>query len=111
MAALAVAMFLFLAPAIGVQYFALLIPVLVMTDLRRAAIWGLVAGLFVSAVYVYYHHEWFPFRSLHRGPIPTSIAVIGLAVWLLLLEFIWSRVRQLARLPPDTGERPGATRA
>src|SRR6185369_11980963 len=48
-AALAFAMFLFLAPAIGVQYLALLVPVLVMTDLRRAAIWSLVAGLFVSA--------------------------------------------------------------
>ena len=105
-AALAFAMFLFLAPGIGVQYFVLLVPVLVMTDLRRAAIWGLVAGLFVSAVYVYYHDEWFPFRSLHRGLIPTSIAVDWVSrLWLLLLEFIWSRVRQLARLPPDTGER------
>jgi hypothetical protein len=109
-AALAFAIFLFLAPGIGVQYFALLVPVLVMTDLRRAAIWGLVAGLFVSAVYVYFHEEWFPFRSLHRTLLPESIKVVGLAAWLLLLEFMWSRLRRQPQVSPvlekDTGELP-----
>jgi hypothetical protein len=99
-AALAVAMFLFLAPGIGVQYFVLLVPVLVMTDLRRAAIWGLVAGLFVSAVYVYFHEDWFPFRSLHRTLLPMSIKVVGLATWLLLLEFMCSSFRQRPRRSP-----------
>jgi len=108
-AALAFAMFLFLAPGIGVQYFVLLVPVLVMTDLRRAAIWGFVAGLFVSAVYVYFHEDWFPFRSLHRSLLPESIKVVGLAAWVLLLEFMWSRFRQQPRRSPvlddeDKGE-------
>lgn len=109
-AALAFAMFLFLAPGIGVQYLVFLVPALAMTDLRRAAIWSLVAGLFVSAVYVYFHHEWFPFRSEHSGYLPLPIKVVGLAAWLLLLEFMWSRLRWQPRLSPalekDGGELP-----
>jgi hypothetical protein len=99
-AALVFAMFLFLAPGIGVQYLVFLVPVLVVTDLRRAAIWGVVAGLFLSAVYVYYHREWFPFQSRHGAPLPDSIRVVGLAAWLLLLEFMWSKLRGQPRLSP-----------
>jgi hypothetical protein len=107
-AALAYAMFLFLAPGIGVQYLVLLVPVLVVTDLRRAAIWGLVAGLFLSAVYVYYRHKWFPFQSRHGGaPLPESIRVVGLAAWLLLLEFMWSRLSRQPRLSPVLEENSG----
>jgi hypothetical protein len=108
-AALVFAMFLFLAPAVGVQYLVLLVPVLVVTDLRRAAIWGLAAGLFASAIYVHYRSEWFPFQSWHATPLPDSIRVMGLAVWLLLLEFMWSRLRRQPRVSPvldkDASER------
>jgi hypothetical protein len=103
-AALAYAMFLLLAPGMGVQYLVLLVPVLVVTDLRRAAIWGFVAGLFVSAVYVYYRARWFPFQSRHGAPLPESIRAVGLATWLLLFEFMWSRLRRRPRLSANPGE-------
>jgi hypothetical protein len=115
LAALVFAMFLLLAPEIGVQYLVILVPLLVMTDLRRGAIWGLVAGLFVSAVYMNYRYEWFPFRSMHRGRIPTSILSMGLVAWLLLLEFMWSRLGRRPRASPlletDRGELPRRTAA
>ena len=83
-----------------------------MTDLRRAAIWGLVAGLFVSAVYVYYRHKWFPFQSRHGAPLPELIRAVGLTAWLLLFEFMWSRLRRQPRFSPvvgkDRGELPSA---
>lgn len=99
LAALVFAMFLFLTPAIGVQYLVILVPVLVMTDLRRAGTWGLVTGLFVCVLYIHFRHEWLPFSSVHnarRRPIPVSIELLGLVSWILLLEFLWSRVRRRA---------------
>ena len=109
-AALAFAMFLFLTPGIGIQYMVILMPMLVITDLRRAAIWGLVAGLFGSTLYVYFHHEWFPFQSLLRKRTPAPIKFVALAVWLVLLEFLWSTLRRQPRLSPvlekDKGELP-----
>jgi hypothetical protein len=91
-AALALAMFLLLAPALGMQYLVIVVPLLVLTDLRRAAVWSLVAGIFLIAVYLYYQHGWFPYRSRHHGPLPTSIRLVGLCAWLLLAEFVISRL-------------------
>ena len=103
LAALVVAMFLFLTPAIGVQYLVILVPVLVMTDLRRAVTWGFVAGLFASALYVHLRYEWLLFGPLHnagRRPMPVSIELLGLVAWILLLEFMWSRVGRRAASSP-----------
>jgi hypothetical protein len=99
-AALALAMFLFLTPGIGIQYMVMLVPVLVMTDLRRAAIWGFVAGIFGSSLYLYFHGEWFPFRSRMRMRTPAPIKFVALAAWLVLLELLWSRLRRQPRLSP-----------
>ena len=95
-AALALATFLFLTPGIGIQYMVILVPVLVITDLRRAAIWGLVAGFFGSSLYVHFQRGGFPFRSRMRMLTPAPIKFLALVVWLVLLEFMWSRLRRRA---------------
>lgn len=100
--ALIAAMFLALAPAIGVQYLVLLIPLLVLADLRRALVWGLVSGVFATALYWHFVTEWWPVRTLHSGgrrPVPLAITLVGLAAWALLVELLWSRLVRGAR--PD----------
>jgi hypothetical protein len=97
-AALALAMFLILTPGIGLQYMVMLVPVLVMTDLRRAAIWGFVAGVFGSWLYVHFSSEWFPFRSRMRMRTPAPIIFVAFVAWLVLLEIMGSRSRRKPRL-------------
>jgi Glycosyltransferase family 87 len=97
-AALALAMFLVLTPGIGLQYMVMLVPVLVMTDLRRAAIWGFVAGVFGSWLYVHFGSQWFPFQSRMRQRTPGPIIFVGFVAWLVLLEIMWSRLRWKPRL-------------
>ncbi len=105
-AALGLATFLLLAPAVGVQYLAMIVPVLVLTDLRRASVWSLVAGIFLVAVYLHYQQEWYPYRSRHRGPLPMSVQLVGLCTWVLLAEFLTAR---LSRRDVALGEsRPAA---
>ena len=75
-------------------------PALVVTDLRRAAIWGLVAGFFVKVVLysLYYHYEWFPFRSRHLGPLNRSRSRLwGSRLGCCCSEFMWSRLFRWSR--------------
>ena len=90
--ALVFAMFLVLAPGIGVQYLIYAVPALVIVDLRRAVLYGTVAGLFLGAVYSSFLTGDFPIRSWHRPGIPIGTALIGLGAWLALVELLITRL-------------------
>ncbi|HEY4221337.1 MAG TPA: glycosyltransferase 87 family protein [Myxococcota bacterium] len=91
--ALVLAMFLVLTPGLGVQY--LVYPVLPLTavDVRRGFLYSLFAGGFTTCIYLHYMQWRFPFRSVHTGQMPISAAVLGFVAWIILCEFLWSRLR------------------
>lgn len=86
--ALALASFLFFAPGFGVQYMIYPFALLVAVDLRRAAIYAFVAGLFVSADYLHYATQWFPLTTAHSAPFAWWVAAFGFISWFVLGELL-----------------------
>jgi hypothetical protein len=95
--ALALASFLFFAPGFGVQYMIYPFVLLVAADLRRAAIYGFLAGVFVSADYLYYARQWFPLTTVHSAPFAWWVAAVGFISWSVLGELLITRLLAIDR--------------
>lgn len=91
LAAVALTIFLFFAPGFGVQYAALSLPLIFACHPRLAALYGLIAGLFLLVVYYAQwpgpRHAWPP-NSQFRGRYPDPAPLYGLAAWALLGWFL-----------------------
>jgi hypothetical protein len=99
------AMFLVLAPGIGVQYFVLPALALVAASPLRGAIYGATAALFVGCAYVSFSPLTLPLASYHKGPYPIWVGVVGVVTWLVLVEFLIAHLRRPlpAAVRPTTG--------
>jgi len=95
--ALGLALFLIITPGFGVQYTAILGPVLLAHSRRWGLRWALFSGLFLLAVYATFYQGGFPLHSQFPGAFPLSAAVVGTVPWALLVAFAWVTLRQSRR--------------
>jgi hypothetical protein len=101
-AALGLTIFLILTPGFGVQYTAILGPVLLAASQRWGAAWAVVAGLFLLVVYATFLTGEFPLYSYFDSPFRPPAAVVGFAAWAVLAAFAWATVRRSRRpAPPE----------
>jgi hypothetical protein len=91
--AAALAVFLVLAPGIGVQYFVFPSFAMAAVSPVRGALYGVVAGAFIGCAYISFSPLTLPLSSFHKGPFPVWVGVIGVAVWLILVEFVVAHLR------------------
>ena len=101
-AALGLAIFLVLAPGFGVQYTAILGPVLFAASLRWGGGWALSSGVFALAVYATFSDGTFPLYSHFNSPFHWPAAAAGVVAWTLLACFIWASLRA-SRTPGPGG--------
>jgi hypothetical protein len=101
LAAGGLAAFLFLAPGFGVQYTAILGPVLVAASLGWGLWYALSAGVFIASVYYLSWTREALLASLFNGAFPYPSPWIGLVAWIGLGEFLVS----LASTRSPRGER------
>jgi hypothetical protein len=88
-AAVTFALFLVLTPGFGVQYLVILAPLLyVAATPALGHAYGLLAGIFLLAVYWFYWDGGLPLSSLLDKRFPTQIGLFGLMVWGLLVYFL-----------------------
>lgn len=99
-AALGLAIFLILAPGFGVQYTAILGPVLLAVSQRWGGAWAVTSGLFLLVVYTTFSTGEFPLYSYFDSPIRPQAAVVGFFAWTLLVAFTWSTTLQRVRPAP-----------
>ena len=88
LAAVTFAIFLVLTPGFGVQYTVLVGLLLFAVRVDVATVYGLVAGLFLAAVYAAFRIGPVPLYSEWRSVIPPVPAFLGLMTWLLLVYFL-----------------------
>jgi hypothetical protein len=91
LAAVVLALFLFLASGFGVQYAGAVIPLLFVVRPGIAAIYGLISGLFLLIVYYAEAGGQLPKALLYAhfgAPLPWPATLWGLAAWVLLGAFI-----------------------
>jgi hypothetical protein len=96
-AAVGLSLFLVLTPGFGVQYTAILGPVLLAASLTWGLWWALLSGLFIGAVYAAFWTGGWPLHSQFTGTFPVPAAAVGVAAWALLVVFT---VATLRRRPP-----------
>ena len=96
--AVTLALFLVLAPGFGLQYAAVVLPLLFASRPRWAAWYGLVAGGFLL---LNYWAQWpgktWPPNSQFRGRFPWPSPLWGLAAWALLAGYVIRTVFQKKR--------------
>jgi Glycosyltransferase family 87 len=92
--------FLVLAPGFGVQYTAIVGPVLVAASLRWGLSHALTAGVFVGSVYYQFWTREGLLESHFVGYLPAPSYWIGLVPWIGLLAFLMSLM--WASAPPQT---------
>ncbi|MEI9937227.1 MAG: hypothetical protein WDO69_08365 [Pseudomonadota bacterium] len=91
------ALFLVLTPGFGVQYTACIVPLLFAADYRRATIYGLFAGVMVTAIYTARMSFVLPLRTyVQYYPIPHISSLCGLLTWVLLLAYLRATWKKLA---------------
>lgn len=99
----ALAIFLFFIPGFAIQYMVYPLAVLVVVDLRRATLYGVIAGIFVAADYLHYARTWFPLLTIHGAPFSWWVAFLGVAAWLVLGELLDAFVRGRDVWAPSQG--------
>jgi hypothetical protein len=82
------AVFLVFAPGFGVQYTAVVVPLLVAAVPRLAAVYATAAGVFLFAAYLIFWDGNFPLGSDFRGYLPQEAAAIGVAAWGVLAYYL-----------------------
>jgi uncharacterized membrane protein len=92
-AALGAALFLVLTPGFAVQYVVFVLPLLCVTDFSEGVRWGWVSGLFIAMVYWMARVSWMPLQSKLEGIYQFPATVVGMMAWVILVHFIWVRVR------------------
>jgi hypothetical protein len=99
---LALVMFLALSPAFGVQYLAWALAASCILNIRFAALYNLLAGLFLYFVYDHWN-SGLPWTHIARGQKLTSFEVdVGLAVWVVLALLARHEVLTAWRHTPQT---------
>lgn len=100
--ALVIATFLVVTPSLGLQYAALPIAFLVVTDLRRALLYSVTSGLFLTLAYLGFAKAEMPLVSTHGGSVGFPAAVLAFCSWLVLVSFLIARLRPA----PTTASAP-----
>jgi hypothetical protein len=90
--ALGFALFLLLAPGFGVQYTAILGPVLTAASLRWGLCWALLSGVFLLTAYFDFWTGTFPLYSHFYSTLRIPAATVGVGAWALLVAFVWKRL-------------------
>lgn len=110
MYAVGMALFLVFVPGFGVQWTAILGPILAASSWRWGGAWGLAAGTFIGGVYsAFLVDAPGPALSWFDAALPFPWVWLGLLAWGLLIAFCWRSVRsaigrdQLRRIPSDSG--------
>ena len=93
LAAGGLASFLFLTPGFGVQYTAILGPVLVAASLGWGLWYAVSAGAFLASVYYLFWTREALLGSFFATAFPYPSPLIGLVVWIGLGEFVVSLVK------------------
>ncbi|MBI5083855.1 MAG: hypothetical protein HZB13_04570 [Acidobacteria bacterium] len=88
-AALGAALFLLLAPGFAVQYVVFAAPLLCLVDVPAALRWGSISGVFIGLVYWHFRVQGTHLASVHTTGFPIQAWVVGLAAWVVLLQFVW----------------------
>lgn len=95
--ALGLALFLVFVPGFGVQWTALIGPVLAASSWRWGALWGWLAGAFVGSVYLAF---WTGSRvglSWFTTELPPASAWVGFAAWSSLIVFAVASIARIQR--------------
>jgi hypothetical protein len=93
--AVALALFLILAPGFGIQYLAALVPLMFAVSLGSAAIYSSLAGIFMAVTYrLYLRPGEGPWSSHFAGPFPMPAPLFGMLVWAFLIGYVVQRVRR-----------------
>lgn len=100
LAAGALAAFLFLAPGFGVQYTAILGPVLVAASLGWGLWYAVSTGAFIASVYYLFWTREALLGSLFTTAFPYPSSWIGVVAWIGLGEFVLSRFTVHGSGPP-----------
>ena len=108
-AAVAVALFLILAPGFGMQYTVAAVPLLFAVSLPFGALYSLAAGAYLLTLYVRFSRGTFPWESFFPGTDPVGPALVGLVAWGVLVAFVAWQLREPR--PPQHDPVPGATAA
>jgi hypothetical protein len=99
-AAVALGLFLVFAPGFGVQYTALVLPLMFAVRPAAANVYSAAAGVFVAAAYLVTLQDTFPYFSHFPVMLPQPVPWVGLVAWTALAYFV---VAVIAR--PGTGDR------
>ena len=102
-AAAGLALFLLLTPGFGVQYTAILGPVILASSLSAGLGWALLSGLFIASVYVVFWTGAWPLHSQFTTTFPAPAAAVGVLAWGFLAVFTAGTLRRRA---PDGAAAP-----
>ena len=95
--AAALALFLVLTPGFAAQYTVYVVPLLFAADYRRAAVYGLFAGLMITFIYTARMQFEFPLRTLVQYyPIPRLSQLFGVLAWGSLVGYLLAIRKKLA---------------
>jgi len=101
LAAAGLAAFLFFAPGFGIQYLAILSPVLLAVSLGWGLWYAVSAGTFIAAVYYLFWTREALLGSLFTTAFPGPSPWIGLVTWFGLGAFLISSFRQSDDAPAE----------
>lgn len=87
-ALVAMCLFLILTPGFGVQYTAILCPLMFAVNYRWGLAWATVSGACILVLYVAYYDGTTPWHSTFTGPFPTLARMTGLVAWGLLIQLV-----------------------
>lgn len=93
-AALGLSLFLVLTPGFGVQYTAIVGPVMLAASLRWGLWWAILSGLFLLSVYASFCTGGWPLHSQFTTRFPLPAAAVGVAAWSLLVVFTLATLRR-----------------
>lgn len=97
MAALSFGLFLVLAAGFGVQYVGVVVPLLMVCDIRDGSLIATVAGVFIGLIYCSFVQTWNPIYSQHYY-FSAAFATPSLITWGLLLRSCYRIWRSRNRL-------------
>ena len=87
--ALCLAIFLILTPGFGVQYLAIVCPLMFAVNLKWATIYSVLAGVFTFSIYYVFWLGKIPFHSQFTTIFPMPPSLLGLLTWVFLIRFAW----------------------
>ncbi len=86
--ALGLAMFLVLGPGFGLQYTAILGPVLLAASFTWGVRWAVLAGVLLGVAYFDFWTGTFPLHSHFYSTFRMPASIVGVGAWVLLVAFL-----------------------